>query len=80
PSATPATTERIAAKPEAPKKPVKRTPTQRRDDVRNSMSDVAKNVRDSFKPKPKSGSKSEPKSGPKHQAKPQRAADTDKAA
>jgi hypothetical protein len=80
PSATPATTERIAAKPEAPKKPVKRTPTQRRDDVRNSMSDVAKNVRDSSKPKPKSGSKSEPKSGPKHQAKPQRTADTDKAA
>ncbi|MEV0673075.1 PE-PPE domain-containing protein [Mycobacterium sp. NPDC050441] len=91
PSTTPATTDRIAAKPkapkvvatndtndeaeaeaEAPKKPVTRTPTQRRDDVHNAMSDVAKNVRDTFK----SGTKSEPK----HRAKPQRASDTDKAA
>lgn len=72
PSVTSATTDRIAAKNEAPKKPVKRTPTQRRDDVRNAMSDVAKNVRDAVKPKPKSE--------PKHLAKPQRASDTDKAA
>lgn len=53
---------------DAPKKPVKRTPVQRRDDVRNAMSDVAKNVRDSFKPKHKS------------QAKPKPESDTDKAA
>lgn len=87
PSTTPAPTDRIAAKKEAPravepndtgdkaetpKKPVKRTPVQRRDDVRNAVSDVAKNVKDSFTPKPKSE--------PKHRAKPQRASDADKAA
>ncbi|WP_454792771.1 PE-PPE domain-containing protein [Mycolicibacterium lutetiense] len=87
PSTTPAPTDRSAAKKdapkavetndteakaEAPKKPVKRIPTQRRDEVRNAVSDVAKNVKDTFKPKPKSE--------PKHRAKPQRASDTDKAA
>ncbi|MED5814432.1 PE-PPE domain-containing protein [Mycolicibacterium sp. 050232] len=36
-----------------PKKPVKRSPAHRRDDVRNPVSDLAKNVRNSFKPKPK---------------------------
>ncbi|MGA5541555.1 PE-PPE domain-containing protein [Mycobacterium sp. NPDC051198] len=83
PSTAPAPTVRIAAKEvpkavetnadtETPKKPIKRAPAQRRDEVRNTMSDVAKNVRDSFKPKPKSE--------PKHRAKPQRASDTDKAA
>lgn len=84
PSTAPAPTVRIAAKQEAPKavetnadaespkKPIKRAPVQRRDEMRNAMSDVAKNVRDSFKPKPKSE--------PKHRAKPQQASDTDKAA
>ncbi|TVY00173.1 PE-PPE domain-containing protein [Mycolicibacterium porcinum] len=38
---------------DAPKKPVKRTPAHQRDDIRNSVSDLAKNVRNSFKPKPK---------------------------
>lgn len=92
PATTPATADHSAAKKgvpkvvetkdenndqaETPKKPVKRTPAQRRDDVRNTVSDVAKNVRDSFK----SGPKSEPNSGPKHRAKPQRASDSDKAA
>lgn len=83
-----APTDRIAAKNQAPKvvatndevetpkKPVKRPPVQRRDNVRDAMSDVARNVRDTFKPKPKSG----PDAGPKHRAKPQRASDGDKAA
>ncbi len=38
---------------DVPKKPVKRTPAHRRDDVRNSVSDLAKNVRNSLKPNPK---------------------------
>lgn len=62
---------------DVPKKPVKRMPTHRRDDVRNAMSDVAKNVRNTFKPHK-----------PKHQAKPKTESstesstesDTDKAA
>lgn len=78
PATTPALTDRIVVKKEAPKsvatndaevtaetpkKPVKRTPIQRRDDVRNAMSDVAKNVRDSFKPhKPKHEAKTKTKS------------------
>ncbi|WP_166906939.1 PE-PPE domain-containing protein [Mycobacterium sp. DL440] len=87
PSTTPAPTDRVAAKKmapkainkndtddeaETPKKPVKRTPPHRRDDVHTAVSDVAKNVRDSFKQKPQSE--------PKHRAKPQRASDADKAA
>lgn len=83
-----APTDRIAGKKQAPKvvatndevdtpkKPVKRPPVQRRDNVRDAMSDVARNVRDTFKPKPKSG----PDAAPKHRAKPQRASDGDKAA
>ncbi|OBB31602.1 hypothetical protein A5792_15520 [Mycolicibacterium peregrinum] len=82
PSTSPAPTVRIATKKEAPKavevaadaetpkKLVKRAPAQRRDEVRNTMANVAKNVRDSFKPK----------SEPKHRAKLQRASGTDKAA
>lgn len=54
---------------DAPEKPVKRTPAHRRDDVRNAMSDVAKDVRDSFKPHK-----------PKRQTRPTSDAATDKAA
>ncbi|NKZ15747.1 PE-PPE domain-containing protein [Mycolicibacterium septicum DSM 44393] len=54
------------------KKPVKRTPAQRRDDVRSAVSDVAKNVKDAFKPKPRREVK------PKHES--DQASDTDKAA
>lgn len=57
---------------EAPKKPVKRTPAQRRDDVRNAVSDVAKNVRNTFKPKPKREDKPKTESSTE--------SDTDKAA
>ncbi|OLP00953.1 hypothetical protein BVU76_17730 [Mycolicibacterium porcinum] len=57
---------------EAPKKPVKRTPAQRRDGVRNAVSDVAKNVRNTFKPKPKREDKPKTESSTE--------SDTDKAA
>lgn len=85
PSTTPGPADRAAAKKEepkvvkpkietndeadAPKKPVKRAPVHRRDDVRNAMTDVAKNVRDTFKP-----------DKPKRQTKPTSDAATDKAA
>lgn len=77
-SATKKTTPKVEApkieipKLEAPKKPVKRTPAQRRDDVRNAVSDVAKNVRNTFKPKPKREDKPKTESSTE--------SDTDKAA
>lgn len=55
-----------APKVDTPKKPVKRTPMHRRDDARNAMSDIAKNVRDTFKPHK-----------PKHQAKPKAESSTE---
>lgn len=57
---------------DVPKKPAKRTPAQRRDDVRSAVSDVAKNVKDAFKPKPRRETK------PKHES--DQGSDTDKAA
>ncbi|MGW4100694.1 PE-PPE domain-containing protein [Mycobacterium sp. NPDC004974] len=57
-----------------PRKPVKRTPVQRRDDVGNAVSDVTTNVRDSFKPKPKPKQEAKPKAGSDHES------GTDKAA
>ncbi|MFN6546552.1 PE-PPE domain-containing protein [Mycolicibacterium nivoides] len=57
---------------DVPEKPVKRTPAQRRDDVRSAVSDVAKNVKDAFKPKPKREAK------PKHES--EQGSDADKAA
>ncbi|CRZ17649.1 PE-PPE domain-containing protein [Mycolicibacterium neworleansense] len=54
---------------DAPDKPVKRNPAHRRDDVRNAMSDLAKNVKDTLKPRK-----------PKPDAKPASESDTDKAA
>ncbi|WKG03209.1 PE-PPE domain-containing protein [Mycolicibacterium sp. HK-90] len=44
------------------KRPTKRAPTQRRDEVRSTVSDLAKNVRDSFKPKPKRERETKPES------------------
>ncbi|WP_155946646.1 PE-PPE domain-containing protein [Mycobacterium sp. URHD0025] len=65
---------RPKAEPDAeagvPEKPVKRLPAHRRDDVRNSVSDLAKNVRNSLKPHPR----------PKHEAKPKTESDADRAA
>lgn len=44
------------------KRPTKRNPVQRRDEVRTTVSDMAKNVRDSFKLKPKRERDTKPES------------------
>ncbi|MBU9767085.1 PE-PPE domain-containing protein [Mycobacterium sp. TNTM28] len=75
PSTTSGPTQRITAKKDeakVPQKPAKRTPAQRRDNMRNAVPDLAKKVKNTFKPKPKSK--------PRHETKPKTESDTDKAA
>jgi PE-PPE domain len=71
PSTTSGSTDRMATK-----KAVTRIPAQRRDDMRNTVSGIAKNVKDSFKPKPMP--KPMPKAKTQPKSKPEPA--TDKAA
>lgn len=80
PSTTSGPTARSAANEDAPQKPVRRTPAQRRDDMRSAVSDLAKNVKNTFKPKPNLKPKPRHEVKPKHEAKPKTESDTDKAA
>ena len=61
-------TEQAKDEPQAKKKPNRRTPVQRRNEVRNTVSDIAKNVADGSKAKSRSDHGAKLK--PRRQAKP----------